>query len=204
MKNADAADEIAIGIPHSQCSPWREAIPAVEVDADEDRLEEERRTLERERQPDDAAGKCHEPRPQQPKLEADDRARRRPAPRTGSRIPSTSDAPGRARSDRRAQMHPLRNQHHQWQSHPEHREEQVKTQRRSHLRTTSRQMTDHTKRKRMKNGHRRPVPVTGSKRSVCSRIGFSTRSSDRVSRLRECGFGISTIALRRSVADICR
>ena len=53
------------------------AFPAVEVDAEEDRLEEERDALQRERQPDHVAELAHELRPQQAHLEAEDRARHR-------------------------------------------------------------------------------------------------------------------------------
>src|SRR3954447_11353182 len=53
----------------------REAVPAVDVDGDEDRLDEERDALQREADPEDLAETRHELRPQQPELEAEDRAR---------------------------------------------------------------------------------------------------------------------------------
>jgi hypothetical protein len=53
---------------------WCEAIPAVEVERQEDRLDEEGEALEAERHADDAAGEFHEPRPEQPELEREHRA----------------------------------------------------------------------------------------------------------------------------------
>ena len=53
----------------------RQAVPAVDVDRDEDRLDEEREALERERQAEDVAVGGHELRPQQPELEREDRPR---------------------------------------------------------------------------------------------------------------------------------
>jgi hypothetical protein len=54
--------------------PWRDAIPAVDVDGDEDRLDEERECLEREAESKDLTKRGHEVRPKQPELEAQDRA----------------------------------------------------------------------------------------------------------------------------------
>jgi hypothetical protein len=51
-----------------------EAVPAVDVDRDEDRLGEERDSLQPEREPEDVAEGGHELRPQQPELERQDRA----------------------------------------------------------------------------------------------------------------------------------
>src|SRR6266404_2621359 len=52
----------------------RETAPSVRVDADEDRLEEEREALDREAEPEHAAERAGERGPQQPHLEAEDRA----------------------------------------------------------------------------------------------------------------------------------
>ena len=49
--------------------PGSRAIPAVEVDPEEDRFGEEREPLERKRHADDRSGESHEVRPQEPELE---------------------------------------------------------------------------------------------------------------------------------------
>jgi hypothetical protein len=59
---------------HPQVQAGRKPVPAVEVDAQEDRFGEERQALERERQPEDIAEAAHQSRPQQPHLEAEHRA----------------------------------------------------------------------------------------------------------------------------------
>ena len=56
-----------------QVQSRREPIPAVDVDRDEDRLDEERDGLEREPQAEHVPERGHEARPQQPHLEAEDR-----------------------------------------------------------------------------------------------------------------------------------
>lgn len=56
-----------------QVLPGRKAVPAVEVDADEDGLEEEGDALDRERQPDDVSEPAHELRPEDAHLEREDR-----------------------------------------------------------------------------------------------------------------------------------
>src|SRR5215212_4344070 len=53
--------------------PSAEPVPAVDVDRDEDRLDEERDALQPERDPEDLAERGHEVRPQQPDLEGEDR-----------------------------------------------------------------------------------------------------------------------------------
>lgn len=53
---------------------WGEAVPAVDVDGDEDGLDEEGEGLEREAEPEDLAEGGHEVRPEEAKLEAQDRA----------------------------------------------------------------------------------------------------------------------------------
>ena len=52
---------------------WRQPVPGVEVDAEEDRLGEEPDPLDGERQTDDLAVGPHQPRPQDPQLERQDR-----------------------------------------------------------------------------------------------------------------------------------
>ena len=52
----------------------RQAVPAVDVDRDEDRLDEEGRALERERHPEHLAPLLHELRPQEAELEREDGA----------------------------------------------------------------------------------------------------------------------------------
>ena len=56
---------IATGIPE-RVHARRRPVPAVDVDADEDRLDEEREALEREREPEDVAEVGHPDRPEQP------------------------------------------------------------------------------------------------------------------------------------------
>ncbi len=58
-------------------SPGGQALPPVEVQADEDRLDEEREALEGERQAERSAVAGHERRPQQAELEGEDRSRHR-------------------------------------------------------------------------------------------------------------------------------
>ncbi len=53
----------------------RHPVPAVDVDPDEDRLDEEREALQREPEPEDRSERPHEARPQQAHLEAQDRPR---------------------------------------------------------------------------------------------------------------------------------
>ncbi len=60
--------------PAEEVRARRHAVPAVDVDPDEDRLDEEREPLEREAQPEDRAERAHEAGPQQAHLEAQDRA----------------------------------------------------------------------------------------------------------------------------------
>src|ERR687891_100968 len=64
---------ITIGIPLNRCSAGRQPPPPVRVDADEDRLHEEREPLDREAQPEDAPERRHELRPQEAHLEAQHR-----------------------------------------------------------------------------------------------------------------------------------
>ena len=76
MVNAKCIGEQPIvGFDHdlSEVRPRREAIPAVDVDADEDRFHEEGEAFDREAEPEDAAEGAGEVRPEQPHLEAEDR-----------------------------------------------------------------------------------------------------------------------------------
>ncbi len=59
---------------HQQVLTRRHPAPAVEVDAEEDRLDEERQPLEGERQPEHVAEAAHQPRPEHSHLEAEHRA----------------------------------------------------------------------------------------------------------------------------------
>ena len=52
--------------PRQPVLPRREPVPAVEVDAEEDRLDEERERLQGERQPDHRAPAAHQSRPKSP------------------------------------------------------------------------------------------------------------------------------------------
>src|SRR6266566_4222845 len=54
--------------------PRPEPVPAVDVDRDEDRLDEEREALEREAEPEHVAEGRDESRPEQSELEGEDRA----------------------------------------------------------------------------------------------------------------------------------
>ena len=54
--------------------PAGQALPAVDVDRDEDRLDEEEDALDREGRPEDVAEAAHELRPQQAELEREHRA----------------------------------------------------------------------------------------------------------------------------------
>ena len=56
-----------------QVQPWRHAVPAVDVDRDEDRLDEERESFEAEGEAEDVPERGHEVRPQQAHLEREDR-----------------------------------------------------------------------------------------------------------------------------------
>ena len=55
----------------------RDTVPSVQVDAEKDRLREERESLEGEGHADDRPGEPHEPGPEEAELEGEDRARHR-------------------------------------------------------------------------------------------------------------------------------
>ncbi len=119
--------------PEQPMHARRHPVPPVQIQAHEDRLEEERGPLERERQADDPAGVGHEPGPKQPKLEADDRARHRAHREQHSehlRPPPGQRAPNRVAG---AQVHALGDEDHQRQTDAENRKEQVEAQRGAHL-----------------------------------------------------------------------
>ena len=59
--------------PRQEMEPGREPSPAVDVDRDEDRLEEEEQAFDRERDPEGTAVAAHEARPEQAHLEGQDR-----------------------------------------------------------------------------------------------------------------------------------
>ena len=59
---------------HRQVPPWWHPAPAVQIDAEEYRLDEERQSLERERQSEYVTEPAHQPRPEQAHLEAEDGA----------------------------------------------------------------------------------------------------------------------------------
>ena len=65
---------ITTGTPVQKCGPRLQPPPAEDVDGDEDRLGEEEQALEGERDAERLAPLAHEPRPQQPELEAQHRA----------------------------------------------------------------------------------------------------------------------------------
>ena len=73
-EKAPPTPEITIGTAAHKCGPRREPVPAVDVDGDEDRLQEEEDPLDREADPEDVAEAAHEPRPEQAELEGEDRA----------------------------------------------------------------------------------------------------------------------------------
>ncbi len=64
-RDRDSCQEVRAG---------RQAVPAVHVDPDEDRLQEEREPLDREPEAEHAPERRHEARPEQPELEAEDRS----------------------------------------------------------------------------------------------------------------------------------
>ena len=112
---------ITIGMPLSEVRARRQPVPAVDVDPDEDRLEEEREALDREAEAEHAAERGGEVRPQQPHLEAEDRAgdhadgeQRDHHPRPAPRERAVQRVAG-------AQVQPLDEQHHRRERDPEAR-----------------------------------------------------------------------------------
>jgi hypothetical protein len=113
--------------------PWREPVPAVEVDPEEDRLEEEREGLKRERKTDHAPPPAHEPGPEEAEGERQDR----PAHRAdGEQDPEALRPALRERHPNgvAGAVRPvLRVQEHHGQADPQAREDDVEPQRDRHL-----------------------------------------------------------------------
>ena len=116
-----------------EVDPGGEAIPPVEVEPDEDRLDEEGDALHREGQADDLAEAAHEPGPEDAEFERQDRARHRPdgeedAERLGP-------GPGQSRVDRiaGAEKPPFGQQDDQRKADPEARQDDVPPQGQGHL-----------------------------------------------------------------------
>jgi len=117
----------------------RDAPAAVQIDAEEDRLREEREALERERQADGLAECPHEPRPQQAELER----------KHGARHGAHGEEDARALGEPLRQLEVVRiarapppqvRQHEQQrQRDARRREHDVKRQRDAHLRARVRQ-----------------------------------------------------------------
>ncbi len=112
----------------------REPVPAIQIEAEEDRLDEEGVALERERRSDHAARHRHEARPEQPQLEGErgaghgaDRERQRRRLRPLLRERAVVRAP-------RAQPQPLRDQHQHGHADAERGEDHVERERDFHLR----------------------------------------------------------------------
>src|ERR671936_1893660 len=83
-RNRDAAGEVGAG---------REPVPAIDVDADEDRLHEEGEALDREAEAEDAAEPGGEGGPQEAHLETEDRPSHNPGGEQGRPSPSSSVSP---------------------------------------------------------------------------------------------------------------
>src|SRR3954447_1908193 len=90
----------------------RQPVPAVDVDADEDRLEEEREALDRESEPEDRPEGPGEVRPQEAHLKAEDRAGDHPHGEEGDHHPGPSPGERAVEVVTRAQIEPLGEQHH--------------------------------------------------------------------------------------------
>ena len=89
-RTPDSAPLAATITPASQCATRGHAVPAVDVDAQEDRLGEEGEPFQSEPQPDDRAGELHEAGPEQPQLERQHRARDRAHREQDRRTPGPS------------------------------------------------------------------------------------------------------------------
>ena len=104
---------------------------------------------------------------------------------TANRIANTFDqrrASARHVGIAGTQMHPLGGQHHQRQPDPEHREEQMKAQRRSHLPATRRQVTDRTQHKQTHQRSPPPGPLE-------TKLVRSCQADDTVLRSLVAGLG---------------
>src|SRR6267378_4989504 len=112
----------------------RDQVPTVQVDAEEDRLGEEREPFERERHPDDGAREPHELGPQEAQLERQHRPRHG-AYRKEDRRPFRP-ALGQIQVDRVPRHLPtvLRHDHHHRHGDSRHGENDVERERHAHLR----------------------------------------------------------------------
>ena len=132
-KMAEAVPLMAIGNAVSQCATRREAIPAVEIEPEEDGLDEEGEPLRREGEPDDAAGVAHEDRPEESQLEGEDRA----GDRTDGEEDGESFGPaadeGHVDRVTGSQPQPLGDEEEDGQTHAEHGEDDVEGEGGAHL-----------------------------------------------------------------------
>jgi len=111
-----------------------QAVPAVQVQAQEDRLDEESKAFGREGQAEDRARERHEPGPQQAELERECRA--------GNRADCKQDAKGLRPSACEIQPHvvfrpqpqPFGGEHQQRKADAQDREDDMKAKRRAHRR----------------------------------------------------------------------
>ena len=100
-KKAETAPLSATIDAGCEVEPRRDALPTVEVDAEEDGLGEEGEALQREGHADDRPGERHEAGPEESELEGDHRAARPRRPRRGWRCPWPSGARARGGPRRR-------------------------------------------------------------------------------------------------------
>ena len=113
--------------------PGREPIPTEQVDAKEDRLDEEGERLEGEREADHRAPAPHQPRPEEPKRERQHRARERPHRDEDPERPRPSPAQCHPHCVARPVGSVLREQEHRREADRERREDDVEPERHGHL-----------------------------------------------------------------------
>jgi hypothetical protein len=116
--------------------PATQPAPAVQVDRGEDGLEKEEQALDTEGQAEDCPVLAHQPRPEQAHLEGEHRAGHR-----ADRDQHPHDlgpAPRQCQRDRIRSLQPdeLGEEHCRRQRNPQARQDDVKAQRRCHLRTS--------------------------------------------------------------------
>ena len=115
-------------------------LPAIEVDAEEDRLREEGKPLEGERHTDDRTRELHEARPEQSELEREDR----PGHRTDGEQNGRAARPalGEIEVDGIARPLPatLREDHEHGHRDPDDGEDDMKRERHRHLRPGGKQI----------------------------------------------------------------
>ena len=121
--------------PREPVRPRRHAVPAVEVDAQEDRLQEEREALDGERHPEDRAGERHEARPQQAQLEREHRAGDRSHREQDRRSPGPPVGEGERRLVLPPEPERLRDGHEHGHADADRREHDVEGERHRHLGT---------------------------------------------------------------------